>query len=191
MHSENRAHVSALRLFCHERLWCTSTSFLTHLCVHWFERNCFHAATRLIVCSPRYATKAVWLREHRHNFQQGLLEITKLAQHAYEEGHIVGWDDARVLEIESNGRYRKYGMLNQSNQPIQCGSPSSAMGFPTHREDLYDVTDSALVSIRFQSLVFRFYSTDGASGRYYSLHNVFLPISLHWCSCTWFSWLGL
>jgi hypothetical protein len=26
----------------------------------------------------------------------------ELAQYAYEEGHKVGWDDARVLEIESN-----------------------------------------------------------------------------------------
>jgi hypothetical protein len=48
------------------------------------------------------------LCEHRHNLQQGLLEKSKLAQHAYEEGHKVGWDDARVLEIESNSRYKKY-----------------------------------------------------------------------------------
>jgi hypothetical protein len=32
----------------------------------------------------------------------------KLAQHANEEGHRVGWDEARILEIESNSRYRKY-----------------------------------------------------------------------------------
>jgi hypothetical protein len=32
----------------------------------------------------------------------------ELAQHAYEEGHRVGLDNARILEIESNGRYRKY-----------------------------------------------------------------------------------
>jgi hypothetical protein len=38
----------------------------------------------------------------------GLLEKSKLAQHAYEEGHWVGWDEARILEIESNSRYRKY-----------------------------------------------------------------------------------
>jgi hypothetical protein len=40
-----------------------------------------------------------------------LLEKSKLAQHAYEEGHRVGWDDARVLEIESkskdDGKVRK------------------------------------------------------------------------------------
>jgi predicted GIY-YIG superfamily endonuclease len=51
---------------------------------------------------------AVRLREHRHNLQQGLLEKSKLAQHAYEEGHRIRWDDARILEIESNSRYRKY-----------------------------------------------------------------------------------
>jgi hypothetical protein len=43
---------------------------------------------------------AVLLCEHRHNLQQGLLEKSKLAQHAYEEGHRVRWDDARILEIE-------------------------------------------------------------------------------------------
>jgi hypothetical protein len=31
-----------------------------------------------------------------------------LAQHAYEEGHRVSWDEAMVLELESNSRYRKY-----------------------------------------------------------------------------------
>jgi hypothetical protein len=53
-------------------------------------------------------TLAVRLREHRHNLQQVILEKSKLAQHAYEEGHKVGWDDATILEIESNSRYRKY-----------------------------------------------------------------------------------
>jgi hypothetical protein len=41
----------------------------------------------------------------------GLLEKSKLAQHAYDEGHNVGWDDARILEVESNSRYRKYKEL--------------------------------------------------------------------------------
>jgi hypothetical protein len=39
---------------------------------------------------------------------EGLLEKSKLAQHSYEEDHRIGWDEARVLEIESNSRYRKY-----------------------------------------------------------------------------------
>jgi hypothetical protein len=32
----------------------------------------------------------------------------KLAQHAYEEGHKVGWDEARILDIDSHRKYRKY-----------------------------------------------------------------------------------
>jgi hypothetical protein len=51
---------------------------------------------------------AVWLHEHRHNLTDKLLEKSKLAQHAYEEGHRVGWDEARIFETESNSRYRKY-----------------------------------------------------------------------------------
>jgi hypothetical protein len=49
---------------------------------------------------------AVHIHEHRHNLRAGLLEKSKLAQHVYEERHRVGWDEARILEIES--RYRKY-----------------------------------------------------------------------------------
>jgi predicted GIY-YIG superfamily endonuclease len=51
---------------------------------------------------------AVRLREHRHNLKQGLLEKSKLAKHAYEEGHKVGWEEARILDIESHSKYGKY-----------------------------------------------------------------------------------
>jgi hypothetical protein len=51
---------------------------------------------------------SMWLREHGHNLQQGFLEKTKLAQRAYEQGHREGWGDARILEIGSDIRYRKY-----------------------------------------------------------------------------------
>jgi hypothetical protein len=51
---------------------------------------------------------AMRLSEHRHNLKGVLLEKPNLAQHAYEEGHRVGWDDASILEIERNSRYRKY-----------------------------------------------------------------------------------
>jgi hypothetical protein len=33
---------------------------------------------------------AMQLHEHRHNLKEGLLEKSKLTQHAYEEGHKVG-----------------------------------------------------------------------------------------------------
>jgi Na+/alanine symporter len=47
------------------------------------------------------------------------------------------------------------------------------MRFLTNREDLYDVTDFSLVSIRFQSRVFRLYSTDGISSRHYVSYKFF------------------
>jgi hypothetical protein len=50
---------------------------------------------------------AVQLGEHRYNLKESLLEESKLAQYSYEEGHRVGWDGARILEIESNCRYKK------------------------------------------------------------------------------------
>jgi hypothetical protein len=59
------------------------------------------------------------LREHRHNLQPGLLEKSKLAQYSYEEGHRVGWDDAKILEIGSNSRYRKFKESANMADPIR------------------------------------------------------------------------
>jgi hypothetical protein len=39
---------------------------------------------------------------------QHLLENSKLAQLAYEEGHKICWKEAKVLLIEPNTTYRKY-----------------------------------------------------------------------------------
>jgi hypothetical protein len=51
---------------------------------------------------------ALRLREHRHNQKQGLLEKSRLTKHAYEEGRKVGWDEDRILDVESHSKYRKY-----------------------------------------------------------------------------------
>jgi hypothetical protein len=56
-------------------------------------------------------------REHRHSLKEGLLDRSKLAQHAYEEGHRVGWDFG--MESYRMQGISPYGMLNQSNQPTQ------------------------------------------------------------------------
>jgi hypothetical protein len=37
-----------------------------------------------------------------------VLEKSKLAQNAHEEGHKICWNKARVLQIEPNITYRKY-----------------------------------------------------------------------------------
>jgi hypothetical protein len=42
------------------------------------------------------------------NLTQGLIEKSKLAQHAYEEGHKICWKEAKVLQIEPYTTYRKY-----------------------------------------------------------------------------------
>jgi hypothetical protein len=47
----------------------------------------------------------VRIKEH---LTQGLLEKSKLAQHAYGEGHKICWKEAKVLQIEPNTTYRKY-----------------------------------------------------------------------------------
>jgi hypothetical protein len=103
---------------------------------------------------------AMQFHEHRHNLRESLLEKSKLAQHACEEGHRVGWDEGRILDIESNSMYMKYKELapvacltNPISQPsvdfLPSGSPLLAMKLAAHREDQYDLTDSSWVSIRF------------------------------------------
>jgi hypothetical protein len=42
------------------------------------------------------------LHEHRHNFKDGVLGESKLVQNVYKECHRVIWDEARIVEIESN-----------------------------------------------------------------------------------------
>jgi AraC-like DNA-binding protein len=69
---------------------------------------------------------AVWIREYRHSLKQFLLEKSKLAQHAYEDSHRVGWDEARILEFESNSRYRKY---NESAHMACLTNPISQPSF--------------------------------------------------------------
>jgi predicted GIY-YIG superfamily endonuclease len=50
----------------------------------------------------------VRIKKHKYKLTYGLLEKSKLAQHAYEEGHKICWKEARVLQIEPNTTYRKH-----------------------------------------------------------------------------------
>jgi hypothetical protein len=103
----------------------------------------------------------LWLREHRHNLKQGLLENSKLAKHAYKEGHKVGWDEARILDIGSHSKYRKYkeaviwlALSTQIANPVwtflPSGSPLLAMRSSFHREDLFDMTEVYLFLLGFR-----------------------------------------
>jgi hypothetical protein len=53
-------------------------------------------------------TLGIYIKDHRRGFMQYLLEKLKLAQHAYQGGHTVCWNEARVLQIEPNIIYIKY-----------------------------------------------------------------------------------
>jgi hypothetical protein len=53
---------------------------------------------------------------------QGLLEKSELAQHAYEEGHKICWNEAKVLKIEPNTTCRKY---KESTHVSLIGHPIS------------------------------------------------------------------
>jgi predicted GIY-YIG superfamily endonuclease len=50
----------------------------------------------------------VRIKEHKYNLTQGLLEKSKLAQQAHEEGCIICWKEAKILQIEPNATYRKH-----------------------------------------------------------------------------------
>jgi hypothetical protein len=50
----------------------------------------------------------VHIKEHKYSLIQGLLRKSKLAQHAYKEGHKICWKEAKVLQIEPDTTYRKY-----------------------------------------------------------------------------------
>jgi hypothetical protein len=46
--------------------------------------------------------------EYEYNLTQGVIEKSRLAQQAYEEGHKICWKRAKVLQIGTNTTYTKY-----------------------------------------------------------------------------------
>jgi hypothetical protein len=77
---------------------------------------------------------AVRLREHRHSLTEGPLEKSKLAQHTYE-GHKVGVDKARIVEIESNNRYTKYKVL--THMAFNKSDDTTQSVYFSHMDSLY------------------------------------------------------
>jgi hypothetical protein len=64
--------------------------------------------TSRLHCTGILRPLAVRIREHNHHLKERRLEELRLAQHVYEEDHRIGWRKAKILQIESNSRYRKY-----------------------------------------------------------------------------------
>jgi hypothetical protein len=42
------------------------------------------------------------------NLKQGLMEKSRLAKHAYEEGHRIQWKEAKAAQTENNKICKKY-----------------------------------------------------------------------------------
>jgi hypothetical protein len=49
----------------------------------------------------------VHIKEHKDSLTQDLFQKSKLAQHAYEEGHDLCWKEAKTFHIGTNDIYRK------------------------------------------------------------------------------------
>jgi hypothetical protein len=64
----------------------------TKQCVHSISFDC----GRCYIGETSRLLK-VRIKEHRYNLIEGLLEEPKLAQHAYEEGHKICWNEVKVL----------------------------------------------------------------------------------------------
>jgi hypothetical protein len=75
------------------------------------ERDSQHTAQCVYsipcACGRNRETSSRTASKHGHNLREGLLG-KKLSQYDYDDGHRVSWDKVRILEIESNSRYRKY-----------------------------------------------------------------------------------
>jgi hypothetical protein len=76
----------------------------------------------------------------RYNLKEGLCERSKLADHAFEEGHRVGWDQAEILEVECNSlcrKYKKTAHLACCNNPIsQASVEMSPLWLPFIKKEL-------------------------------------------------------
>jgi hypothetical protein len=65
-----------------------------------------------------------------NNLKQGLVEKSRLAKHAYEEGHHMQWKEAKVVQTDANNMCRKYKeaahiacIMNPVSQPSLEISP--------------------------------------------------------------------
>jgi hypothetical protein len=59
--------------------------------------------------------------ERKRNLTQGLLEKSKLAQHAYKEDNKICWKEAKVLHTEEMLESNPHGSSGSSNQSSQLG----------------------------------------------------------------------
>jgi hypothetical protein len=92
----------------------------------------------------------VRIKEHKHNLKQELIEKSKLAQHAYEEGHRIKWDEAKAIQKEPNIIYRKYKesahMAYLENTISQPSLELSPFWLPIIREEIKRIQENGSLS---------------------------------------------
>jgi hypothetical protein len=92
----------------------------------------------------------VRIKEHKRNLKQGLLEKSKLAQHAYGEGHRIKWDEAKAVQKEPNTIYRKYKesvhMAYLENTISQPSLEMSPFWLPIIKEEIRRIQENGSLS---------------------------------------------
>jgi hypothetical protein len=77
---------------------------------------------------------------HRYNLREGNIDKSKLALHAFEEGHGIDWSNITVLPSEPNSVYRKYKeaayVLYSSNPISQPNLDICPIWFPLANKEL-------------------------------------------------------
>lgn len=82
-------------------------------------RECFGEIGRLL---------NIRIRDHKYNLREGHIDKSKLASHAFDEGHRIDWINTTILQSEPNTIYRKYkeaagGKLSRKLRPTPgCGA---------------------------------------------------------------------
>jgi hypothetical protein len=148
-------------------------------CFSWSVGKSYQAGKRSATDGTVHIQYSLWMWQKLHwrkkqtssrvalstqaHLQQGLLEKSKLAQHAYEEGHWIGWNDVRILEIESNSRYRKYKELaHMACLPNPISQPSldiSPIWIPLVSNEVSNSQRKSVWHDRFSTFVHKFVSS--------------------------------
>jgi cell wall assembly regulator SMI1 len=83
-----------------------------------------------------------------NNLKQGLMEKSRLAKHAYEEGHRIQWKETKAVQTETNNICRKYkGAAKMACITNPISHPSleiSPMWIPLIHEEVGRLQDSSL-----------------------------------------------
>jgi poly(A) polymerase Pap1 len=80
---------------------------------------------------------AVRIRERRRNLNESLLEKSRLAQHAFEEDHCMGWNKVKILQKLQQIKHKHAAHVACSTDPIsQTSLEVSPIWIPPVRKEV-------------------------------------------------------